>query len=258
LPLELARDVIWYIFNHWESKPMSKLHFMSLLNNQLGVMRTATVKRSEIGKILRDLLYCEKQNEKSAEQQLSEIVTSVYELHQIGDKKVAMDEARPLIKFVISRLRGNTELYFKDDAFNSMFQKLADPSGLVDRNDLTKIAQKLALVSEPPKDFSQTRNSFSLKSILEPNQNDRSKFLKATVQKLLHETMIKFDLKEGQMLRFVDTIKPIKYMIGRLNTRSQERPDFYMLAGKMHFREVAEGMKTIEASQLAELTIMII
>jgi len=71
-------------------------------------MRTAAIKRSEIALIVRGVLRNLKQ-EKSPEvepieQRLKELIESVYSLHNLEGKRLTLNQSRPLVKFVISRL----------------------------------------------------------------------------------------------------------------------------------------------------------
>lgn len=78
------------------------------------------------------------------EERVSELVASVCQLHQVTDKAIDLDTARPLAKFVVSKLRTNTDTAFNEKSFVRLFKSYQNTSELITKDGLTSIASSLA------------------------------------------------------------------------------------------------------------------
>lgn len=56
LTLEMAREVIFYIMSRWDGPKIQRKGFAQRFETQVGLMRTATVKRNELVNIIRGML----------------------------------------------------------------------------------------------------------------------------------------------------------------------------------------------------------
>lgn len=65
--------------------------------------------------------------------------------------------------------------------------------------------------------------------------------------------MLKFSLEDEQQLTWPEAVKPVKFIMQHIGLQTKSRPDFYTLACRQNFTELADGRKTLAATKLAEL-----
>lgn len=139
------------------------------------------INRKDLREIVRRIITLEKTSKKEVtligdlNMQLKSLEKEVWEKFSL-DEQISFEQAKPAVRYIIARLRGDLERQFTDKKFRVLFREIdVNNNGKIDRAELNILVKKLASFDE---------------------EKDEEKFSTLQIERLLKEVKNEFNFTD--------------------------------------------------------------